>query len=126
PSLLASVTLDALGLNATEGRPPAETLVQHLRQRELLLVLDNFEQIVEAAPTVAGLLGDCPKLRAIVTSRIVLRVRGETEYPVNPLAVSSVTAETELESIAPCDAVELFVDRAREARHGFDLTRDNR
>ena len=78
-----------------QGRPLAE----HIGERELLLLLDNFEQVVEAAPELPALLESCPNLRLLVTSRELLRVRGEVEYPVAPLAES--------------EAVELFCARSR-------------
>jgi predicted ATPase len=91
PTLVAETVAQTLG--AKDG------LAEHIGERELLLLLDNFEQVVEAAPELPSLLESCPNLRLLVTSRELLRVRGEVEYPVAPLAES--------------EAVELFCARSR-------------
>jgi predicted ATPase len=84
------------------------SLVNHLRRREQLLVLDNFEHVIEAAPVVATLLAAAPGLSAVVTSRELLRLSGERELPVPPLSPAE-------------EAVELFTERAAAARHAFEL-----
>ena len=85
--LVASAIAQSLALRETGGRPLREVLEAFLRGRRLLLVLDNFEQIVGAAPSVTALLAACPDLRVLVTSRAALRVLGEQEFPVPPLAL---------------------------------------
>ena len=100
----SSPTTIAQTLGAKDG------LADHIGERELLLLLDNLEQVVEAAPELAALVEACPNLRLLVTSRELLRVRGEVEYPVLPLAEP--------------DAVELFCARAR-ARAGRDRPRSS-
>ena len=98
-----------------------------LRRRHLLLVLDNFEQVVEAAPRITRLLGGCPGLKVLVTSRAALRVTGEHEFPVPPLALPDRPESTlpPLEELARNDAVALFVARAQAVLPGFVLTEAN-
>jgi len=86
PALVLPTIAQALGLLAQSNQPAAEVLSAHLRERQLLLVLDNCEQVLEAAPEVATLRAACPGLRVLATSRVALRVRGEQVYPVPPLA----------------------------------------
>src|SRR5439155_6024316 len=76
-----------LDVRESEGRSLAVSLAAYLRRKRLLLVLDNFEQVVEAAPAVYALLNEAPDLRVVVTSRVLLRVEGERSYPVPPLTV---------------------------------------
>jgi non-specific serine/threonine protein kinase len=101
----------ALGIQASGDGPLRDHLVTHLRQRHLLLVLDNLEQVVDAAPQIADLLTHCPRLTVLTTSRVVLRLSLEQDLPVAPLAVA--------------EAVELFVTRARSASPGFELSAAN-
>src|SRR5262249_43876537 len=93
--------------------------------RPTLLVLDNFEQVLEAVPLVADLLTFTESLRILVTSRAPLSVRGEREYLVEPLALATDTLATSPADLARCPAVQLFVDRARDVRPGFRLTATN-
>ncbi|HEX6754433.1 MAG TPA: DUF4062 domain-containing protein [Mycobacteriales bacterium] len=95
----------ALGIRAEGSRPVLEVIVDRLRDRRVLLVLDNFEQVLAAAPAVATVLTACPRVTVLVTSRTVLRLRGEREIPLAPLATAA--------------AVDLFVARARDVRPGF-------
>src|SRR4029077_16727567 len=97
-----------------------------LRDSRELLVLDNFEQVTEAAGAVAQLLGDCPKLKLLVTSREALRLRAERIYPVPPLNLPPVGAKLiTAKQVASCEAVQLFIDRAQAIRPDFRLTDDN-
>jgi predicted ATPase/transcriptional regulator with XRE-family HTH domain len=114
-----------LGLREAGGVHPLEALRQHLREKTFLLVLDNFEHVAEAAPEVVDLLGSCPNLSVLVTSRAPLRVRGEREYSVSPLAVPDPTRMPEAEEVAETPAAELFVERATEASPAFELTQKN-
>ena len=111
PGLVLPTIAHALGLGDVGTRPLAEQLVAHLRPRRSLLVLDNLEQVVEAAPRIADLLTRCPRLTVLATSRVVLRVSDEHDVPVDPLP-------------APA-AVQLFVARARAASPAFALTAAN-
>src|SRR6266545_119370 len=87
PALVLPTIIETLGLKEIGGQLPVEQLKDYLRGKQLLLVLDNFEQIVDAASQVAELLAAAPQLKVLVTSRVVLRVRGEKEFPVPPLAL---------------------------------------
>lgn len=115
----------ALGLREIAGLPLAGSLKEYLRDRRTLLVLDNFEQVIAAAPVVADLMAACPRVQAIATSREPLRLGGEQEFPVPPLDVPPAGAPVEVESLAHCTAVALFVQRARAVRPGFALTAEN-
>ncbi len=116
----------ALGLREAAGVVrPLEVLCRHLRERKFLLVLDNFEHVAEAAPEVAELLGSCPSLSVLVTSRAPLRVRGEREYPVSPLAVPDPNRIPEAEEMAQTPAAKLFIERAEDASAAFELTQAN-
>lgn len=113
----------ALGVREPSGRPPLEDLAAALRGHEMLLVLDNFEQVVDAAPQLTGLLAAGPQLRLLVTSRILLRLSGEYDYPVHPLGLPDAGAPPERQ--AEAEAVRLFVERARAANPAFALTPHN-
>ena len=115
----------ALGLRTTGDRPLLEALLTHLREKRLLLVLDNFEHLLEAAPEVASLVGSCLNLTVFVTSRAPLRVRGERQYPVPPLDLPDPTHTPNIEEVAESPAVELFVERAREVSPSLKLTQEN-
>lgn len=110
PAEVPAVIARTLGLFDGPERPAAAGLAQYLADRSALLVLDNFEQILEAATDVAALLRASPGTRIVVTSRAPLRIGGEQEYPVGPLGVGGIHRE----------AVDLFVERARAVRPGWD------
>jgi predicted ATPase/DNA-binding CsgD family transcriptional regulator len=111
PSLVLPTIAHALGLRDKGDAPAREWLAAHLRRRHLLLVLDNLEQVIAAAPAIADLLVRCPRLSVLATSRVVLRLSQEQDVPVAPLAVA--------------EAVALFVTRARAASQGFELSAAN-
>jgi predicted ATPase len=115
----------SLGLRESEDLTPRETLHAYLREKRLLLVLDNFEHVLEAAPEVAQLIEACPRLSVLVTSRAPLRVRGEQEYPVPPLALPASTIAPNAEELVGSASGRLFVERAREASPTFELTPHN-
>ena len=123
PRLVPDAIASALGLVGQGREQPLDTLQRRLARRRMLLVLDNFEQVLGAAPKVAGLLQRAPGLRVLVTSRVVLRVRGEQEWRVDPLGVPR--PESTLAVLAEAPAVRLFVDRARDVQPGFTLTSQN-
>jgi predicted ATPase/DNA-binding XRE family transcriptional regulator len=125
PALFAATVLRSLGAATSEERPPVDVLADHLRDKELLLVLDNFEHLLDAAPEVAGLVEVCPGLTVLVTSRAPLRVRGEEEYPVPPLALPPTTRSPSKGEVAGSPAGTLFVERARSTSSGFRLTAEN-
>jgi predicted ATPase/DNA-binding XRE family transcriptional regulator/Tfp pilus assembly protein PilF len=125
PDLVAASIAGVLGLSEEGGRPLAEKLVSHLRDRKMLLVLDNFEQVTEAAPVVAELLAACPELTMLVTSREPLRIGGEQEFAVRPLALPDPAAPPHGDLLARSPAVALFVQRARAVKPDFALTDGN-
>ncbi len=100
-----------------------ETLRCFLASRHMLLTLDNFEQIVTAAPLLSDLLGSCPKLHLLVTSRIPLRLRWEQQYPLAPLALPE--HEVTLESVQASPAATLFKERARQVVPSFEIQKNN-
>jgi predicted ATPase len=107
---------------ARDGRPILDSLKEFLRDRRVLLVLDNFEQVVSAASLVMALLESSPRLKVLVTSRMLLRVRGEKEFPVPTLDVPErhhAIAAGELPQYA---ATELFIQRAQAVKPGFEVT----
>lgn len=125
PALVAGTLARALGLRESGSRTLVDDLKMYLRGKELLLVLDNFEQVAVAAPLVADLLAAAPGVRALVTSRTVLHLSGERGFEVPPLALPDAGVEGEFGRLSQSAAVRLFVERARAARSDFRLTADN-
>jgi predicted ATPase/class 3 adenylate cyclase/DNA-binding CsgD family transcriptional regulator len=125
PALMASTVAFALGLREAGQRSAPDLVREHLRDKRLLLVLDNFEQVLPAADLVADLLAACPRLKVLVTSRAVLRLYGEHDYPVPPLTLPEVrdpALPEPVERLARYEAVALFVERAQAASPSFALT----
>jgi predicted ATPase/class 3 adenylate cyclase len=135
PDLVSGEIGRALGVQLQPGRSPIETIVDYLRTRELLLLLDNCEQVIEAAAdTAAQLIGSCPSLHLLASSRERLDIDGEAVFPVPSLAVpdlafghrvSEPAEESELELATGSEAVTLFVDRATATLPSFELDRSN-
>lgn len=125
PTLLITTIAQALGVRDAPGHSVADVLLAFMREKHMLLVLDNFEQIVDAAPQVAVLLSACPYLTVLVTSRAALRLSGEREYPVEPLPLPDSSSPQTPESLAGNPAVTLFVQRAGDVRPGFALSADD-
>ena len=116
----------AIGLGEVIDRPLQEVLPDRLRDLRMLLVLDNFEQVTEAAAAVAQLLRDCPQLIVLATSREALHVRAEHVYPVPPLGLPpAALTQASATQVEAYEAVQLFIDRARAVRPDFRLTDDN-
>jgi predicted ATPase/class 3 adenylate cyclase len=122
PGLVTPTIAQTLGLRETGSRSASESLKTYLAQQAVLLLLDNFEQVVTAAPEVAELLAACPRLKALVTSRQVLHLRGEHEYPVPPLELPEGPADEA--TLSRCAATALFIERALAVRPDFALTED--
>ncbi len=122
--LVTAAIAAALGLS-TSGGALITDLKSYLRARRLVLVLDNFEQVMGAAPLVAELLRAAPGVVALVTSRMVLRLSGEHEFPVPPLPVPPTGAGGDAAAVQRCASVRLFVQRAQAASAGFELTSGN-
>ncbi len=125
PALVISTIAQTLGVREQPGVPIAETLRAALHQQQLLVLLDNFEQVVAAAPELAALLAAMPKLKVLVTSREALRVSGEHVVVVAPLAVPDLAAALPAEHLAQYAAAQLFVVRAQAAADHFRLTDAN-
>jgi predicted ATPase/class 3 adenylate cyclase/DNA-binding XRE family transcriptional regulator len=148
PGLVASAIAQALGIREVGGESLATTLQIHLRTRQLLLLLDNFEQVLEAGPLIAELLAAAPRLKVLITSRALLRLRGEHDAPVPPLTLpprppssspirrkdnrlSSSAWERALEGedgwqrLTQYEAVRLFIERAVAVRPDFQVTNAN-
>jgi predicted ATPase/tetratricopeptide (TPR) repeat protein len=115
----------ALCLTPTPGLPPLQSLITYLRNKQLLLVLDNFEQIGEASTAVGELLAAAPGLKVLVTSRVVLHLYGEHEFSVPPLDVPDPSITVETAELANYGAVQLFVERAQAVVPDFALTGEN-
>jgi predicted ATPase/DNA-binding winged helix-turn-helix (wHTH) protein len=107
------------------GRPLQEQLQDYLREKQMLLVLDNFEQVIDAAPRITDLLTAAPRLKVLVTSREVLRLSGETNYPVPPLSLPDPKRLPPLERFTQYDAVKLFIERALAVKPAFAVTNQN-
>ena len=122
PDLVASAIASALSIREAANRPLLDTIHEWLRDRELLLVLDNFEQILDAAPLVTGLLSGAPRLHVLVTSRAVLHVHGEQEHPVPPLRIPDAANLPSVESLSQFEGVALFIERAMAVRPDFTIT----
>ena len=125
PALVISTTARSLGLREAEGQTPHEVLVARLQGKRLLLLLDNFEHVLGAAPEIAELIEACPDLAILVTSRAALHVRGEQEYPVPPLALPASTRSPAVEEVVGSPAGRLFLERARAASPAFGLEEGN-
>ena len=125
PELVLPRIAAAVGATIEGARPPLDVLVEHFAETPTLLVLDNLEQVVGVAPELDQLLARCPGLEILATSRTVLRLRAEREYPVGPLTVPAFSERPPIEQLASLPAVQLFVDRAQAVRYDFALTEDN-
>jgi predicted ATPase/class 3 adenylate cyclase len=124
PSVVPAEIVIAIGAARDPGEPALTCLESHLRDRKLLLVLDNFEQVLDAGLVVESLLSHAPGLKVMVTSRSVLSVYGEREYPVPPLRLPRPGAPG-VEGLSHSEAVSLFVERAQAVRADFVLTEEN-
>ncbi len=128
PGLIASLIVQTLGIREAGSQSPLEILKKNLQdsmRAPMLLVLDNFEQLTQAAPTVAELLAAAPNLKILVTSRAALHVYGEREFPISPLALPDARSMPPLEALSNYPAVALFLQRAVAAKPDFELNREN-
>jgi predicted ATPase len=125
PTLVASTIAQALSVTIAADRPVLDVLVERLRDRRLLLVLDNFEQVLAAAMVVDTLIRRCPTVSILVTSRAPLQLRGEREFPVPPLALPDVGRSSAPEALTQYEAVALFIERATAIRPDFAVTNAN-
>jgi predicted ATPase len=107
------------------GRPLLENVKDYLRDKTILLVLDNFEQLISSAPIVADLLANASQLKILVSSRIALNLYGEREFPVPPLELPQIEKELSVENLIGNESVSLFIDRAQAVKPSFALTHEN-
>jgi predicted ATPase/class 3 adenylate cyclase/Flp pilus assembly protein TadD len=125
PELVPSAIAGPLGVKESAEQHFIETLKNYLQGKELLLLLDNFEQVLKGASFVGELVATCPKLKVLATSRIPLRLYGEQEYPVPPLALPDPRVLPPLKALTQYEAVRLFVERARAVKADFEVTNEN-
>jgi non-specific serine/threonine protein kinase len=123
--LVMSTIAQVFGIFENPVRSVAEGVIAYLREKNLLLLLDNFEQVVDATPVVAELLAACPKLKILVTSRTVLHLTGEHEFSVPPLATPNPKQNVTLAVLTQYAAIKLFVQRAAAVKPDFVLTPEN-
>ena len=125
PDLVPSTIAHTLGVQVSGAEVPLNRVLEHIRDKRMLLVLDNFEQILPAATVVRDLLGASGSLKVIASSRAPLRIGGEQEFPVPPLELPDPERLPALEVLAQSDAVRLFVERAMAVRPDFRVTPEN-
>ena len=125
PELVPATIGQALGLADRGGRSAVERLVDHVGGRRMLLVLDNFEQVTDAGPAISALLVACPNLTVLTSSRSVLHVSGEQEYPVPSLALPDLAHLPPLTQVGQYESVALFIERARAVKPEFVVTNEN-
>jgi predicted ATPase/DNA-binding XRE family transcriptional regulator len=125
PELVAPTLAAVLGIKGNEHESLPAAIRRGLREKHLLLVLDNFEHLLDAAPLVGDLVRGCPSLQILVTSRAILRLSAEHEFPVSPLTLPDLHQRQDLAHLSRYDAVALFVARARAVRPEFLLTEEN-
>jgi predicted ATPase/class 3 adenylate cyclase len=121
-ALVVPTIAQALGVREEAGEPISATLTRYLAEKQLLLVLDNFEHLIDAATEVAAILAAAPNVRVLSTSREALRLQGEQLFDVPPL---SLPAADDLASVETVDAVQLFLARARAVDPSFAVAEDN-
>ena len=117
--------MQSLYIQSSPDSPPMQSLITYLRHKKLLLILDNFEQVADAATLVDELLAAAPGLKVLVTSRAVLRLSGEHEFEVPPLTMPAPGVALNKENAAQYGAVQLFIERARLVKSDFALTNEN-
>jgi predicted ATPase len=125
PTFVVPTIAQTLELRETGEQPLLDLLQASLRDKQLLLLVDNFEQVLSVASQLADLLAACPKLKVLVTSRFVLHLRGEQEFTVSPLATPDPKHVPDLALLSQYEAVELFIARAQAVKPGFQVTHAN-
>jgi predicted ATPase/transcriptional regulator with XRE-family HTH domain len=125
PERIASTIAQMVGILETGRRSPLDNLKLALRERQLLLILDNFEHLLEAAPSVTAILAGCPLVKIVVTSRAPLRIQGEWLFPLLPLALPPGDSTHPADQLLGWAAVQLFVERAQTVEPTFALTEAN-
>ena len=125
PMLVLPEFAAALRLRETPGRDPADTLFDHLRDKALLMVIDNFEQLLDATPVVTRVLDAAPAVKLLATSRVPLRISGEQEYHVSPLPLPALNHVDDPDRLTDYDSMRLFMERATAVRPDFRITQEN-
>jgi predicted ATPase/class 3 adenylate cyclase/Tfp pilus assembly protein PilF len=125
PELVPSTVAEPLGVTEAAHRPLEEDLKEYLKDKELLLLVDNFEQVLEATSLVDELSASCRGLKVLATSRVPLGLYGEHEYAVPPLSMPNVRHLPNLKALSQYEAVRLFVDQAKAAKADFAVTDEN-
>ena len=125
PGLVVSTIAQTLDVKEVGGQPLLDTLKSYLREKHVLLVVDNFEQVISAATSISDLLATCPQMKVLVTSRIALRLRGEREYSVPALDMPDPKQMPALDTLTQYEAVRLFIERAQGVKADFEVTNDN-
>lgn len=125
PGLVLPTMAQILGIRDKAGQELHESLRDHLREKQMLLLLDNFEHVVLGAPVLAALLAACPRLKILVTSRVVLHLSGEHEFPVPPLALPDATHLPSSAALSDYASVALFIQRACAVKPDFRLDNTN-
>ena len=123
--LVAATIAKALGIREVGTRPIVDSLLDFFSDREVLLILDNFEHVIDAAPVVSSLLTHSTRLRILVTSRASLHVSGEQEYPIPPMSVPVPARNEGPEQLLTYESITLFEHRARDVRPGFSVNPSN-
>ncbi len=124
-NLVIPTLAQTIGLKETRQQSLLEQVKEYLADKQLLLLLDNFEQVVSAAPLVAELMAACPWLKVLATSRVPLHVRAERQFPVPPLTLPRLQHNADDEALAQYSSIALFVDRAQAIQPDFELTPGN-
>jgi predicted ATPase/DNA-binding SARP family transcriptional activator len=125
PGLVAATIAAALGVQESPGKTATDSLVAFLQGKQMLLLLDNFEQVAAAAPLIGQLIQATSAVKALVTSRVALRLRGMHEFPVPPMALPDRTHLPPLERLSEYEGIRLFVERAAALQPGFHITAAN-
>lgn len=124
PDLVVNAIANAIGVNEAKGQPIIETLKRHLRNNDLLLVMDNFEHVLTAAPQISDLLEAAPRIKVLATSREPLHLYGEQEYAVQPLELPDAE-HVDPQALASCESTALFRQQARAVQSDFEFTPEN-
>jgi len=125
PTLVILAIAQTLAISEASERPLFTLLQAFLKEKQILLLLDNFEQVGEAAVMLADLLAACPRLKVVVTSRMGLHVRAEHEFIVPPLSVPTLKLLPDLKALSHYEAVALFIERAQAMKPDFSVTNAN-
>jgi predicted ATPase/class 3 adenylate cyclase len=124
PELVVSAIVRVLGVTEANGLPLSESLKEYLHHKQILLLLDNFEQVLDAAPLISDLLSAAPRLKVLVTSRAVLQLHEEYTYPVPSLSLPDRQRLPPIEQITQYEAIQLFIERSQAVKPDFTVTND--